>query len=367
MSAPTTIVGLSGGVDSAVAALLLARSGAPIAGLFMQNWEDDEPGACRADEDRRDALAVAVRLGIPFHPRNFARDYRDKVFAGFIAEHEAGRTPNPDVLCNREIKFKVFLEHALELGASHIATGHYARIAHDGSRHRLLKAADSSKDQSYFLHLLGQHELAHTLFPVGEHDKTVVRRLAHEAGFAVHAKRDSTGICFIGERDFAAFLGRYVDSQPGDIVTPEGRRIGTHRGIAFHTLGQRGGLGIGGSREGSGEAWFVVGKDCARNLLIVDQGAASPHLLSRHTRTARAHWIAGAPPAASFEAHAKTRYRQPDQACTVSVRDDGTLDVRFAEAQRAVTPGQSLVLYAGLECLGGAVIEATDATYGEIA
>jgi tRNA-specific 2-thiouridylase len=364
MSTPSTIVGLSGGVDSAVAALLLARAGEPIAGLFMQNWEDDDPGECRADADRRDAVAVAARLGIPFHPRNFAREYRERVFAEFIAEHEAGRTPNPDVLCNREIKFKVFLEHALALGASHVATGHYARIASDGGRHRLLKAVDPAKDQSYFLHLLGQHELAHALFPIGELDKGEVRRLAREAGFTVHAKRDSTGICFIGERDFAGFLARYVPARPGDIVTPEGRVVGRHGGIAFHTLGQRGGLGIGGSREGTGEPWFVVGKDPARNVLIVDQGAGTPHLQSRRTLTALAHWIDGTPPAARFEAAAKTRYRQPDQACTVEVRDDGTLDVRFAEPQRAVTPGQSLVLYRGDECLGGAVIAATDATYG---
>ena len=364
MSTPSTIVGLSGGVDSAVAALLLARAGESIAGLFMQNWEEDEPGECRADEDRRDALAVAARLGIPFHPRNFAREYRERVFAEFVAEHEAGRTPNPDVLCNREIKFKVFLEHALALGASRVATGHYARIDRHGPRMRLLKAIDPAKDQSYFLHLLGQDQLAHAVFPIGDLDKGEVRRLAREAGFAVHAKRDSTGICFIGERDFADFLARYVPARPGDIVTPDGRIVGRHGGIAFHTLGQRGGLGIGGSREGTGEPWFVVGKDPARNRLIVDQGGQTPHLHSRRTTTARAHWTAGAPPAARFEAAAKTRYRQPDQACTVEVRDDGSLEVHFAAMQRAVTPGQSLVLYRGEECLGGAVIEATDATYG---
>lgn len=364
MSTPSTIVGLSGGVDSAVAALLLARAGEPVAGLFMQNWEEDGPGECRADEDRRDALAVAARLGIPFHPRNFAHEYRERVFAEFVAEHAAGRTPNPDVLCNREIKFKVFLEHALALGASRVATGHYARIDREGARLRLLKAIDAAKDQSYFLHLLGQHQLAHAVFPIGELRKEEVRVLAREAGFAVHAKRDSTGICFIGERDFAEFLSRYVPARPGDIVTTDGRIVGRHGGIAFHTLGQRGGLGIGGSREGTGEPWFVVGKDPARNQLIVDQGSQTPHLHSRRTITARAHWIAGAPPAARFEAAVKTRYRQPDQACTVEVRDDGTLDVRFDAAQRAVTPGQSLVLYRGEECLGGAVIEATDATYG---
>jgi tRNA-specific 2-thiouridylase len=364
MSTPSTIVGLSGGVDSAVAALLLARAGESIAGLFMQNWEEDEPGECRADEDRRDALAVAARLGIPFHPRNFAREYRERVFAEFVAEHKAGRTPNPDVLCNREIKFKVFLEHALALGASRVATGHYARIDRDGTRMRLLKAIDPAKDQSYFLHLLGQDQLAHAVFPIGHLDKGEVRRLAREAGFAVHAKRDSTGICFIGERDFADFLARYVPARPGDIVTPDGRIVGRHEGIAFHTLGQRGGLGIGGHREGTGEPWFVVGKDPARNRLIVDQGSQTPHLNSRRTITARAHWIAGAPPASRFEASAKTRYRQSDQACTVEVRDDGSLEVRFTAAQRAVTPGQSLVIYRGEECLGGAMIEATDATYG---
>jgi tRNA-specific 2-thiouridylase len=364
MSQFSTIVGLSGGVDSAVAALRLARAGEPIAGLFMQNWDDEAPGECRADADRRDALAIAARLGIPFHPRNFAREYRERVFAEFLAEHRAGRTPNPDVLCNREIKFGVLLDHALALGACRVATGHYARIDRSGYRLRLLKGADPAKDQSYFLHLLDQRQLAHAEFPVGDLDKATVRRIAREAGFAVHDKRDSTGICFIGERDFAEFLGHYLPERPGDIETPDGRLVGRHRGLAFHTLGQRGGLGIGGHREGSGEPWYVVGKDPSRNVLIVDQGAGSPHLFSRRTTTTRAHWIAGDPPAARFEAAAKTRYRQPDQPCEVRVRDDGTLEVRFAAPQRAVTPGQSLVLYLGDECLGGATIAATDATFG---
>jgi len=360
-----TIVGLSGGVDSAVAAALLQRSGATVAGLYMQNWDDD--GDCRGAEDRRDALKVAAKLGMPFYPRNFAQDYRQQVFAHFLAEYRAGRTPNPDVLCNREIKFKVFLEHALALGAECIATGHYARIAQRGTHHLLLKGRDPDKDQSYFLCLLDQYQLAHARFPLGDLTKTEVRSLAAEAGLAVHAKPDSTGICFVGERDFAPFLAQWIAPQPGEIHTPAGELIGRHNGVSFHTIGQRGGLGIGGRREGSGEPWFVVGKDMSRNLLIVDQGSDSPHLQSTRLRTEAFHWIAGGAPAARFAAHGKVRYRQSDQACEVVVQDDQRIEVRFAAPQRAVTPGQQLVLYLDDLCLGGGVIATTDASFGGLA
>ncbi len=358
------IVGLSGGVDSSVAALLLQRQGLALAGLFMQNWEenpDDPTGDCRADDDRRDALALAGRLGIAFHARNFAREYWAGVFEHFVSEYRAGRTPNPDVLCNREIKFKTFLDEARALGAGRIATGHYARIDQAGGRWRLLRGVDAGKDQSYFLHQLGQAQLAATLFPIGHLPKAEVRRLAAEAGLGTARKKDSTGICFIGERDFRAFLGRYIPARPGELRDPRGQRLGEHAGCWYYTLGQREGLALGGVRGRAAAPWYVVGKDVARNILYVDQGADSPWLLSTRLRTETAHWIAGAPPSTRFECTAKTRYRQSDAACEVRVDADGGVSVAFASPQRAVTPGQSLVLYRGEECLGGAVIAATDA------
>jgi tRNA-specific 2-thiouridylase len=358
--APDIIVGVSGGVDSSVAALLLQREGHALAGLFMQNWDDDDTSDCRAEDDRRDALGVCGRLGIPFHVRNFAREYWAGVFEHFVAEYRAGRTPNPDVLCNREIKFKAFLDEALALGAQRIATGHYARVAHRDGAWRLLRGLDAGKDQSYFLHQLGQAALARTLFPVGELPKARVRQLAAEAGLPTAAKKDSTGICFIGERDFREFLGRYIPAQPGEIRAVDGTVVGAHAGVFFHTLGQREGLGIGGVPGRPAAPWFVVGKDVAGNVLLVDQGEDSPWLLSRTLRSEAAHWIAGSPPAASFRCQAQVRYRQPAQDCAVVVRDDGTLEVAFDAAQRAVTPGQSVVLYLGEQCLGGAVIERTD-------
>ncbi|MGH8030909.1 MAG: tRNA 2-thiouridine(34) synthase MnmA [Luteimonas sp.] len=374
---------MSGGVDSSVAALLLrdrAREhpGESIAGLFMQNWADDDAqdsasaaegrkpkaagsGGCRADDDRRDAVAVCGRLGLPIHFRDFSAEYWDGVFAHFLAEYAAGRTPNPDVLCNREIKFKHFLDAARALGAERIATGHYARIAHLGGRWRLLRANDRGKDQSYFLHQLGQAQLAATLFPLGELAKVDVRRLAADAGLPTAAKKDSTGICFIGERDFRGFLARYLPAKPGAIRTPDGRVLGTHPGVFYFTLGQREGLQLGGVRGFDAAPWYVVGKDIASNVLTVDQGSDSRYLQSKTTWTETAHWIAGAPPAARFGCTAQSRYRQRDEPCEVRVIDDGTLEVRFADAQRAVTPGQSLVLYDDDVCLGGAVIAATDA------
>lgn len=363
---PRIIVGMSGGVDSSVAGLLLrdqalADPSRSVAGLFMTNWADDGSGDCRAEDDRRDAVAVCGRLGLPIHFRDFSKEYWAGVFEYFLAEYAAGRTPNPDVLCNREIKFKHFLDAARALGAEFIATGHYARVREVDGVHQLLRAADRSKDQSYFLHQLGQTQLAATLFPLGESIKTDVRRLAAEAGLPTAAKKDSTGICFIGERDFREFLSQYLPAKRGAIVTPDGRRIGEHPGVFYYTLGQREGLQLGGVRGFAAAPWYVVGKDVARNELIVDQGSDSPYLRSQTLESESMHWIAGAPPAASFVCTAQTRYRQPDERCEVEVRTDGTVAVRFERPQRAVTPGQSLVLYDGDVCLGGAVIATTDA------
>ena len=355
-------VGMSGGVDSSVAALLLKRAGHDVSGFFMLNWEDEDSGTsgCHADADRKDALAVCAKLGIPFRSGNFAAEYRARVFAYFLDEYRAGRTPNPDVLCNREIKFGTFLDAARADGAEKIATGHYARNDCVDGRWRLLRAHDHAKDQTYFLHTLDQQQLGSALFPLGDLDKTEVRRIADEAGLPVAAKKDSTGICFIGERDFRAFLSTYLPAQPGELRTPRGRVLGEHQGAMFYTPGQRSGLHIGGSAEGNGEPWYVVGKDVAANIVYVDQGHDSPWLQSRSLGASGAHWIAGAPHAASFDCTAMTRYRQPPQACHVEV--DGDLcAVRFDATQRAVAPGQSVVFYAGEECLGGAVIDATDA------
>ena len=373
-----TMVGVSGGVDSSVAALLLSRGSNPLAGMFMQNWEEDERlGPCRADEDRRDAVAVCARLGIPFHARNFAREYWDQVFEHFIAEYRAGRTPNPDVLCNAEIKFKAFLDHAMRLGAEKIATGHYARVRLNPrtGRHELLKGLDPSKDQSYFLHRLNQAQLSKTLFPVGELHKTEVRRIAEEIGLPNAKKKDSTGICFIGERPFREFLNRYISHAPGPIQDDRGRTLGKHVGLSFYTLGQRQGLGIGGvkakgaelkaaldrGQRGVGEhaPWFVARKDLEKNVLRVVQGHDHPWLLSHRLDAQDASWCAGHAPAPGQYA-AKTRYRQQDAACTVVSAVGADFRLEFPEAQWAVTPGQSAVLYDGEVCLGGGVIAAVD-------
>ena len=361
------VVGVSGGVDSSVAALLLRQQGSDVTGLFMQNWADDAPakaagrGDCRAEDDRRDAVAVCGTLGVPIRFRDFSREYWDSVFQHFLAEYAAGRTPNPDVLCNREIKFKHFLDAARELGADAIATGHYARIDWVDGHFRLLRAADRGKDQSYFLHQLGQPQLASTRFPLGDLHKGEVRRIAGEAGLATARKKDSTGICFIGERDFREFLSRYLPAKPGEICDPQGLRVGEHPGVFYFTLGQREGLHVGGMRGREAAPWYVVGKDIERNLLYVDQGHDSPWLQSTTLQSETMHWIAGSPPATRFACTAQTRYRQADEACLVEACNDGSLRVQFARPQRAVTPGQSLVLYAGQICLGGAVIAATDA------
>lgn len=356
------MAGVSGGVDSAVAALLLQRQGYEVSGLFMQNWDDDGSGECRAEDDRRDAVAVCGRLGIPFFARNFAQSYWRDVFEHFLSEYRAGRTPNPDVLCNREIKFKTFLNEALALGSERIATGHYARIDSVDGRYRLLRGHDCDKDQSYFLHALGQAQLATTLFPLGELTKAHVRHLAREAQLPVHAKKDSTGICFVGERDFREFLGRYLPLRAGEIRSVDGLCVGQHNGVFFYTLGQREGLHIGGVRGRVAAPWFVVGKDVTNNVLYVDQGHDSPYLASTRLLASSVHWTAGVVPAREFACRAQTRYRQQDQACYVRLSDaHGRVEVEFERAQRAVTPGQSVVFYVDEECLGGAVIDATDA------
>jgi tRNA-specific 2-thiouridylase len=332
-----------------------------VTGLFMQNWAEAGRGDCRVEEDRRDAVAVCGTLGLPIRFRDFSREYWDGVFTHFLSEYAAGRTPNPDVLCNREIKFKHFLDAAHELGADAIATGHYARVESMAGRHRLLRARDRSKDQSYFLHQLGQPQLAASRFPLGELQKDEVRRMALSANLPTAAKKDSTGICFIGERDFREFLSQYLPAKPGEIRDPHGVGVGEHPGVFFYTLGQREGLSIGGVRGRDAAPWYVVGKDIEHNILYVDQGHDSPWLQSSTLRSEPAHWIAGAPPATQFTATAQTRYRQADEPCEVRVLESGSLHVQFTSPQRAVTPGQSLVLYEGEVCLGGAVILSTDA------
>jgi tRNA-specific 2-thiouridylase len=361
------IVGLSGGVDSSVAALLLQQQGFHVEGLFMKNWEeDDSSGYCSAEEDLKDARSVAGALAIPLHAMNFSADYWDRVFSHFLHEYGAGRTPNPDVLCNREIKFKAFLDHALERGAYKIATGHYARIREEDGRFLLLKGRDPGKDQSYFLHMLGQKQLSRSLFPVGELEKSEVRRIAEQHHLATAQKKDSTGICFIGERDFKEFLSRYLPAQPGEMRTPEGERVGRHDGLMYYTLGQRQGLGIGGRAGSSEEPWFVVGKDMEHNVLLVAQGHDHPLLFSETLVAGDLHWVSGEAPPLPFHCMAKTRYRQPDQACTITAINDGLATVHFDVPQRAVTPGQSVVFYEGEICLGGGIIEQTFKTTAEV-
>lgn len=358
VSNTTVIVGMSGGVDSSVSALLLKEQGYRVEGLFMKNWdEDDGTEYCTAREDLADAQAVADRIGIKLHTANFAAEYWDNVFEHFLTEYRAGRTPNPDILCNKEIKFKAFLEYAIHLGADYIATGHYVRRRTlPNGKALLLKGLDNNKDQSYFLHAVGGKQIARTLFPVGELEKPEVRRIAAESGLATAAKKDSTGICFIGERRFKDFLEQYIPAQPGDIVTPEGEVIGQHKGLMFHTLGQRQGLGIGGLANHEESPWYVVEKDVANNRLVVGQGNDHPLLFTTSLSASYIHWISGEAPAASSALKAKTRYRQPDQDCRIENTADG-YHVHFMQSQRAVTPGQSVVFYDGEICLGGGVIE----------
>jgi tRNA-specific 2-thiouridylase len=351
------VVGLSGGVDSAVAALLLKRAGHDVVGLFMKNWEDDDDDEyCSTREDLVDAVAAAERIGIEVDAVNFAAEYRERVFASFLAEYRAGRTPNPDVLCNAEIKFKAFLDHAMALGAEKIATGHYARVAERDGRFELLKGVDPGKDQSYFLHRLTQAQLARSMFPVGHLHKGEVRRIAKEAGLPNHAKRDSTGICFIGERPFREFLSRYLPRTPGPMVTPEGEQVGEHIGLTYYTIGQRQGLGIGGRRDGAGDPWYVAAKDLAANKLVVVQGHDHPLLLRKDLEAADASWIAGTAPQPDGAYGAKTRYRQADSACELHLEGEAAFALDFPAPQWAVTPGQSAVVYRGEVCLGGGVI-----------
>jgi len=354
-------VGLSGGVDSAVAAMLLRERGFDVIGLFMKNWEeDDAEGYCAAADDLDAARSVCQRLDIPLQTVNFATEYWDRVFERFLAEYRAGRTPNPDVLCNREIKFSAFLEHAATLGASRIATGHYAQLRRDAQGVHLLRARDAGKDQTYFLHLLDQQAVARSLFPLGGLLKSEVRRIARDAGLPNHARKDSTGICFIGERRFAEFLRRYVEGRAGDIVSVDGRLLGTHGGLPFYTVGQRQGLGVGGP----GAAWYVVDKDVAGNRLLVAQGSDHPALYSRGLRAGPLHWIAGRAPAAHFDCMASIRHRQAPQSCTVRLDGAAGAAIHFRTPQRAVTPGQSVVLYRDGECLGGGVIERALTDFG---
>ena len=361
MSQKFVIVGMSGGVDSSVAAYLLLQQGYKVEGLFMKNWEEDDGTEyCTALEDMADAQSICDNLGIPLHTANFAAEYWDNVFEHFLHEYKAGRTPNPDVLCNKEIKFKAFLEYACELGADYIATGHYAQRSEDLQSAKLMKGLDANKDQSYFLHAVSGKQLAKTLFPIGAMEKPQVRQIAEQQGFINHNKKDSTGICFIGERRFSDFLEQYIPAKPGKIITDSGDVIGDHRGLMFYTLGQRQGIGIGGLKDHTESPWYVVKKDLEKNTLVVAQGNNHPLLFTQSLNCSKVDWVSGTAPALPFRCTAKTRYRQPDQACIIKNQPEGRgYLVSFANKQRAVTPGQSVVFYDTLNCLGGGVIEST--------
>lgn len=362
MAKKTVVVGMSGGVDSSVSAWLLKQQGYNVIGLFMKNWEDDDDGQyCSARQDWLDAVTVADVVGIDIEVVNFAAEYKDRVFAEFLREYEAGRTPNPDVLCNAEIKFKAFLDHAMQLGAELIATGHYAKVRENNGRFELLKAADETKDQSYFLHRLNQMQLSRTLFPLGEIRKTEVRKIAANIGLPNARKKDSTGICFIGERPFREFLNRYLSYKPGPIRTPDGRQIGEHVGLSFYTIGQRKGIGIGGLKsfrkpDGTSDAWYVARKDIVTNTLYVVQGHDHPWLLSSSLKAGQPSWIAGKAPVQESLA-VKTRYRQKDVPCLLAVSGDSGFSAEFQQPQWAITPGQSAVFYDGEVCLGGGIID----------
>lgn len=352
------VVGVSGGVDSAVAAALLQEQGYDVTAIFMKNWEeDDENGVCTAVEDYDMVRGVCQKLGIAYYTANFTREYRDRVFSDFLAELRAGRTPNPDVLCNREIKFKAFLDMALKLDAQYLATGHYAQLGRDHKgRRTLLRGADAGKDQSYFLYMLSQPALERAMFPVGGMHKRDVRALAQQLGLPNAQRKDSTGICFIGERNFNRFVSQYLPCHSGNIVTPQGRVLGQHDGLMFYTIGQRKGIRLGGG-SGDGRPWFVAEKRLQTNELVVVQGHDAPELYATALRAEQTHFISGEPPAQQFACTCKIRYRQADQNATVTLADNGCCTVRFDVPQRAVTPGQSVVFYDGAVCLGGAIID----------
>jgi tRNA-uridine 2-sulfurtransferase len=353
------VVGMSGGVDSSVAALLLQQQGYRVTGLFMKNWEEDDGTEyCTALQDLADAQQVCDKLGIALKTVNFASEYWDDVFEVFLSEYQAGRTPNPDILCNKYVKFKAFLDYALhDLSADYIATGHYARVQQAGGVYHLLKGLDPGKEQSYFLYTLKQHELAHTLYPIGHLHKSEIRRMAHEAGFENSRKKDSMGICFIGVRKFREFLQRYLPAQPGEMRTPEGKIIGRHLGLMYYTMGQRQGLGIGGVKDASDEPWYVLDKDLDNNILIVGQNHDHPLMLHDTLEAVRLDWCNDKPLLEPVRCAAKTRYRQADQACYLEPLNGSSCRVTFDQAQRAITPGQSVVFYQGEICLGGGVIE----------
>jgi tRNA-specific 2-thiouridylase len=353
------VVGMSGGVDSSVAALLLKKQGYNVIGVFMKNWDEpDENGICTATEDYEEAVRVCNQLEIPYYSVNFVKEYWDRVFTYFLEEYKRGRTPNPDVLCNKEIKFKMFLDYAMKIGADYLATGHYARVRRQDGKTHLHKGVDLGKDQSYFLCALNQTQLSKAIFPIGNMEKREVRQLAEEAGLTTAQRKDSTGICFIGERNFKEFLGNYLPAQPGEIRNLEdpNQLLGEHDGLMYYTLGQRKGLGIGGG-FGSGDPWFVADKDLKNNILYVVQGDKNPALYSKGLTATDINWVAGQPPAKQFACQAKFRYRQPDQGVQVEVTGETTCKVLFDKPQKAVTPGQFVVFYDGDECLGGGPIE----------
>jgi len=352
------VVGMSGGVDSSVSALLLKQQGYQVEGIFMQNWDaDDKDPFCSAQQDLTDARAVCDRIGISLRTVNFSQDYWDKVFQHFLDEYAAGRTPNPDIICNKEIKFKAFLNHIQQLGAHYLATGHYVRCEQRHGEYILLKGLDNNKDQSYFLYTLNQEQLPYCLFPVGELEKSSVREVAEKNGFINHAKKDSTGICFIGERKFKNFLQEYLLTKPGNIVSIHGKYLGQHDGLMFHTIGQRKGLKIGGCRGASESPWYVVAKELERNQLIVAQGQNHPHLYANGLFCRQLHWVSNIAPNQPFQCKAKIRYRQQEQFCNVTQIEDDCFQVIFDAPQRAITPGQSVVFYQQDRCLGGGVIE----------
>lgn len=352
------IVGMSGGVDSSVAAYLLHKQGFNVEGLFMKNWEeDDDEEYCSASVDLADAQSICDQIGIPLHTVNFSSEYWDRVFEYFLTEYKAGRTPNPDIICNKEIKFRAFLDHALNLDADYIATGHYANCDISEYEASLSKGLDANKDQSYFLHTLDQQQLSKTLFPIGKLEKSEVREIAKQNGFDTFDKKDSTGICFIGERKFRDFLKNYIPAQHGEIRTLDNKKIGEHEGVMFYTIGQRQGLGIGGQSEHSEQPWYVSDKDVDSNYLYVVQGHEHESLYHSKLLTQELHWIAGKPASSLDKLKAKTRYRQTDQACTIHSVAENNYEITFNEPQWAITPGQSVVLYQGDTCLGGAIIE----------